>query len=176
MGFDGGRHTERERIRGGAVKREDHKIIAIGHRKFQVGKFDALTGSYVLTVVLRAIGPALSIIAPNGLDSPMDEVKEAINPALLMQLIPKFDKAELSSLQRDCLCVCQEITNLNGVDAPMAVMLPDGRWGVPGLENDAATIVILTIHTLIFNVAGFFAGNALSGLAESIKDLNLFNA
>ena len=158
------------------MKREESRIVEIGGRRWKIGRFDALTGSYILTVVLRMVAPVIGVLMPKGFDTPMDEVRQAIDPGLLMQLIPKFDKSEFSSLQRDCLSVCQEATNLNGISAFIPVIMPDGRWGVAGLETDTMTVLMLTIHTLIFNVTGFFDGNAFSDLAESFKGLNLLNA
>jgi len=48
------------------------------------------------------------------------------------------------------------LKSIDGNVAPIPVMLYDGRWGVEGLDTDTMTVLTLTIHTLIFNIADFF--------------------
>jgi len=141
-------------------KRETFKIIELNGRKWRIGKFDALTGSYI---AYKLLFQAL----PMGLDSQIGNLPKGRET---------MSKDEFLALQRDCLSICQELKNVGGVDTPMVVMMPDGRWGVDGLQDDTVTVLALTAHALIFNVASFFEGDALKGLIDSFQGLNLFNA
>jgi hypothetical protein len=139
-------------------KREDHKIVELAGRKWRIEKFDALTGSYIAYQLM-------SQMLPGGLDAQItgDQAPKGR---------PLMSKQEFANLQLDCLHVCYEV--LPAGKAP--VIGENGAWGVAGLENDTITIVALTIHALVFNIAGFFDGNALKGLVNSFSDMSLFGA
>lgn len=139
-------------------KREDHKILELADRKWRIEKFDALTGSYIAYQLM-------SQMLPGGMDA---QVTEGLAP----KNRPMMSKQEFGNLQLDCLHVCYEV--LPAGKAP--VIGENGAWGVVGLKNDAITVMALTIHALVFNIAGFFDGNALKDLTASFSDMNLFSA
>jgi hypothetical protein len=136
-----------------AIK-EKFKYIELGDRKWVIGKFDALTGSYIAA---KLMATAL----PSGMEQQMD-----ID-------LPKgrsfMSRAEFRELQIECLKVCYE--DLKAGKAP--VMGDNNAWGVADIEDDMALVISLTIHALIHNVAGFFEGNALKDLLASFRGMKL---
>jgi hypothetical protein len=138
-------------------KREKSKIVEIAGRKWRIEKFDALTGSYI---AYKVMGNSL----PGAIDS---QVTGGNAPERKL-----MSKQEFMEIQMDCLRVCYEILPAGG--AP--VIGENGSWGVTNIETDTMTVLMLTIHALIFNISGFFDGNALKDLAESFKGMILFNA
>lgn len=143
------------------MKRETCKYIALKGRKFRIDKFDALTGSYIAYKLMAQM-------LPGGLDKQISDK------------MPKgrtvMSKEEFVDLQRDCLAVCKEIVTAGGNEMPMPVVMANGSWGVAGLEDDTITVMTLTINALVFNVAGFFEGDALKELTQSLSGISLYNA
>lgn len=147
------------------MKREQFKDIELMGRQWRIGRFDALTGSYIASMLLMQV-------LPMGLE---DQLGIKIPIASERSLM---DKKTFMELQADCLSVCSEVKTLSGVPAALPVLLPEGRWGVEDIETDIAIVMGLTVHALIFNISDFFQGNALESLIQSFKglDLKLFSA
>lgn len=142
------------------MKREMFKEVEVSGRKFKIGKLDALTGSYITTLVLMQMLPF----------GDAQITGEARKNTSLMSKDTFFD------VQMDCLKVVTELKDIGGNMAPLPVMLSDGRWGVEGLDTDTMTVLTLTLHALIFNIADFFQGDVLDNLIKPISDLSPFNA
>lgn len=143
---------------------ETFKDVELQKRKFRIGKFDALTGSYVAFVVISQLAPLL------GKEGNVEGEKIVTSaPSIL-------PKEVFFEIQKSCLQVCSEIVMVGNVVTPMPVMLKDGRWGIDGIENDAGLAMMLTVQVLGFNMQSFFAGNALEGFKSGISQLNLSNA
>lgn len=130
--------------------RETFKDVEIGKRKFRLSKFDALTGSYIVYAVLTQILPMGIGEQIEGLPSAAEGKPVSIMP-----------KEKFIEIQKDCLKCCAEIVPAGGTIAPVSVMLPDGRWGVPDIEQDAAMALLLTVNVLGYNVKSFFDANTL---------------
>lgn len=143
-------------------KREAFKDVEVGGRRWRIGRFDAMTGSYITMLVLMQM-------LPMGLD-------EQVGLGTLGKGRSLMDKQTFFDVQADCLKICSELQTVGDSVAPIPVMLSDGRWGVGGVENDVTTILALTIHTLIFNISDFFQEGALNDLTKTFSDTNLFNA
>ena len=73
-------------------------------------------------------------------------------------------KAEFFSFQRDCLSAVSEI--LPGRNAP--ILNANGSWGVPDMNTKLA--ILLTAHSLLFNVADFFGEDGLKDLMTLVAD------
>lgn len=135
-----------------AIK-EKYKYITLNERKFVIGRFDALTGSYIATKLMASA-------LPGGMDSKL----EGMN-------LPKgrsfMSREEFQELQIECLKVCYE--DLKAGKAP--VIGANGSWGISDVEDDLILVMSLTIHALIHNISGFFVGNALQELIESFKGM-----
>lgn len=148
-------------------KRETTKVVELGGRKWQIEKFDALTGCFIAYKLLTQL-----------VGSGVDEQLAAQMPGL--PSLPKgrtvMGKAEFMELQRDCLSVVKELKDVGGVPAPVPVLLANGGWGVEGLADNTMLVMTLTIHALVFNVSSFFDAAALKELTGSIAGMSLFNA
>lgn len=142
------------------MKREMYKEVEVDGRKWRIGRFDALTGSYITMLIL-------SQMLPMGLDKQVTD--GAVKGRSLM------DKETFFDVQRECLKVVQELKDVGGNVAPVYAMLPDGRWGVEDLETNLTTVLSLTVSALVFNITDFFQGNTLNNLIESVSGLTQFN-
>lgn len=135
------------------MKRENTKTVEISGRKFQIEKFDALTGSYLAFTLMEKF-------LPMGLESKAGMINMPKGRELL-------SKQEFADLQRDCLGVVSEI--LPGRAAP--ILNSNGSWGVSDIEKDTRLVILLTVHALAFNIAGFFGGEGLKELKASLADI-----
>jgi hypothetical protein len=144
-------------------KRETHKIVEISGRRWRIGKFDALTGSYI---VYRLLFQML----PMGMEQ-MPDV-QALN-------LPKgrgvMSKQEFMELQMDCLSVCSELVLVGTVESPISVLL-NGVFSREGLQDDTLLVMALTVHALVFNVTSFFEEDALRDMVKSFQGLGFLNA
>ena len=48
-----------------------------------------------------------------------------------------------------------------------------GRFSFPDLDTDVVTILVLTVHALVFNVAGFFDPAVQEEIMKSFSALSL---
>jgi hypothetical protein len=130
-------------------KRETTKTVEVGGRKFRLGKFDALTGSYIaykLTTELLPLGLSQKL----GFDAPTER--------------RAMSRGDFRELQMDCLRLCGEILPA-GVTP---VINDDGTFAVEGLENDTGSVLVLTIQALAHNVQDFFDGDLLDSLSKGL--------
>jgi hypothetical protein len=141
-------------------KRETTKDVEIAGRRWRIGKFDALTGSYIAYKLMVQM-------LPMGLN---EQIGITPNKGGLV-----MGKEEFKELQTDCLRVCSELTQVGNAEAPLPVLMANGVWGVEGLDTDVMTVLMLTIHALIFNVSGFFGESALKDLAAGMQGLSPFS-
>ena len=140
-------------------KRETRRVVKIGGRTWAIKKFDAFTGSYIAYALLGQM-------LPGGIDSMIrGKNPDGSKPTTIMS------KKDFISIQKDCLTVCYEV--LQSGDVP--IIGENGGWGVMGVENDASTIIALTIHALLFNISSFFDGGALKDLTKGLSDLSNTN-
>jgi hypothetical protein len=135
-------------------KRELYKKFEFGGRDWRIGKFDAMTGSYI---AYKLMGEML----PMGLK--VDGIPSAPGGS------PVMSKGDFIELQRDCLKVCSELLGAG----PAPVMNDNGTWGVEDIENNAKLALTLTVQALVWNVADFFDGDLLQALATGMSDLSL---
>ncbi len=143
-------------------KREIFKDVEINGRRFRVGKFDALTGSYIAYKLLMEM-------LPMGLELQMGLTLPTNRSAM--------SREDFTAIQKECLMVCSEITAMkSGTEMPVQILLASGDWGCPDLREDVMTVIMLTIHVLVFNVSSFFEGDALKGFRDKIQALSPFSA
>lgn len=135
------------------AKRETEKIVTISGRKFKVEKFDALTGSYIAFMLAEKFLP-MGLEAKVGLTN-MPKGRELLS------------REEFAQIQKDCLSVVSEV--LPARTAP--VIAENGLWGVNDIEKDTRLVLLLTVHALAFNIAGFFDGEGLQELKAGLADI-----
>jgi hypothetical protein len=121
--------------------------VEIGETRCQIGRFKARVGSWILAQVLTKMLPAaLESALVNDAGAQLASGRSALS------------EAEFASIQAHALSVCRRYEN--GVPMPIFV-LPD-KFAIPELEYDLVTVMALTVHALVFNLAPFFEGDGLS--------------
>jgi hypothetical protein len=139
-------------------KRETFKIVEMGERKFRIEKFDALTGSYLAYQLLNlALPPMLGgLLAKSGIP-----VGGGGSQGRIMS------KQEFLDFQKDCLAACFEV-----LPAGNMPVITENGFGVIGLEQDLSTVVMLTVHVLLFNVQSFFEEGPWAGLLAEMSSIS----
>lgn len=151
------------------------KVIHLGGRQFLIKKMTAKKGSWIALQLFTKLIPigiaAFGDIKKANSMIKLKDIKDMDFEMPDLSAIQKiFTEEEFSSLQDACLSCCYE--ELKGGSIP--VIGANGAWGVDGLEYDTIKVMALTINALTFNVAGFFEGNALQELTQSLSGLSLF--
>jgi hypothetical protein len=131
-------------------KREIYKQWEFGGRNWRIGKFDAMTGSYIAYKLMAEILP-MGLGGKIGIPVPKNGTA--------------MSKTDFMDLQKDCLSVCSELLPAG----PAPVMDENGNFGVQGLEYDAKTVLALTIQALVWNVRDFFDESLLSSMSEAMS-------
>jgi hypothetical protein len=135
-------------------KRELYKNFEFDGRKWSIGKFDAMTGSYIAYKLMGEMLPAF-ISVPGIPTAPQGS--------------PVMSKPDFIDMQKDCLRVCTELLPAG----PAKVINDNGSWGVEGIENNAKLAITLTVQALVWNLTDFFDESLLQELATGISGLNL---
>lgn len=145
------------------MKRETKKIVEIQGRKFEIRSFDAFTGSYIAFTLMEKM-------LPMGMEAKvMNAVKaDGGDAAVCLPSRALMSKGEFISFQRDVLSVVGEV--LPARTAP--IFNENGSWGVADIEDNAMLVIMLTIHALVFNIAGFFTGDGLKELKAGLRSLS----
>ena len=145
------------------MKRETKKIVEIQGRKFEIRSFDAFTGSYIAFTLMQKM-------LPMGIEAKvMNAIKaDGGNAAVSLPSRALMSKGEFIAFQRDVLSVVGEV--LPARTAPL--FNENGSWGVVDIEDNAMLVIILTIHALVFNIAGFFTGDGLKELKVGLQSLS----
>ena len=145
------------------MKRETKKIVEIQGRKFEIRSFDAFTGSYIAFTLMQKM-------LPMGIEAKvMNAIKaDGGNAAVSLPSRALMSKGEFIAFQRDVLSVVGEV--LPARTAPL--FNENGSWGVADIEDNAMLVVMLTIHALVFNIAGFFTGDGLKELKAGLQSLS----
>lgn len=143
------------------MKRETSKSIEVMGRKFQIKKFDAYTGSYILFQLIDKF-------MPMGM-----EQKIPVGGSTLSDALPKgrtgMTKQEFISFQRDCLSVVSEVLPARATP----IINANGSWGVENIADNTFLVILLMIHALTFNVADFFGEEGLKELKSSLAGISL---
>jgi hypothetical protein len=141
-------------------KRVEYKDVEINGRKFRIGRFDAIEGSYMLFKIVGVISPLISKMSSPSSDG-------EVNYSDVLSGITTLSKKDFKEIQLSCLGICSE-----HLPAGFAkVINENGSYGVMGIEKDTATVLNLTVQALMFNVSDFFAGspsNFLAGVTSNI--------
>ena len=145
------------------MKRETKKIVEIHGRKFEIRSFDAFTGSYIAFTLMEKM-------LPMGMEAKvMNAVKaDGGDAAVSLPSRALMSKGEFIAFQRDVLSVVGEV--LPARTAPL--FNENGSWGVADIEDNAMLVILLTIHALVFNIAGFFTGDGLKELKAGLQSLS----
>lgn len=129
--------------------------IELEGERYQVCRMNPLNGNWIVTQVFTRL-------LPSALEAKLASVMggEISLPPNREQI----SEQEFHNLQAHCLAVCKWHDPKAGV--PIPIMLPDGRFATPDLE-DPVVILALTGHALLFNLAPFFVKSRLDSVMES---------
>lgn len=135
----------------------EYKDVELGKRKWRVRKFDARTGSFMLFKVMGILAPAFKQLDPKVLK----EAKvEDLNLTELISGLTSLSEKDFNYIQDKCLGVSHELLAAGEVK----VLNENGTYGVSNIEFDTSLVLGLTVHALMFNVAGFFGENPLGSI------------
>ncbi len=144
------------------AKREMFKIVEVAEKTYKIGRFDALTGSYILTSLLFQI-------LPLGLDKKFAEASSGGLP----EGRSLMSKEVFTEIQKECLKVVHEQQEGGDITTAMPVMMNDGRWVSTELSTNIPAVLSLTLHALLFNLIDFFQEGALNDLKTTMSGLDL---
>ena len=147
------------------MSRAEFKEFEVGERKFQVKRFDALTGSYIAFTLFEKILPVIMGNKDKFLGTKTPDASADSFAEMLPSTLFKMSREDFTALQKDCLKVCYEV--LPAGLTP--VVGANGRWGIIGVDTDTGLILRLTIEALLFNLLGFFNDGGLSSLVTSLN-------
>ena len=147
------------------MSRAEFKEFEVGERKFQVKRFDALTGSYIAFTLFEKILPVIMGNKDKFLGTKTPDASADSFAEMLPSTLFKMSREDFTALQKDCLKVCYEV-----VPAGLTPVIgANGRWGIIGVDTDTGLILRLTIEALLFNLLGFFNDGGLSSLVTSLN-------
>jgi hypothetical protein len=145
--------------------RASYKKIEINGRTFRIGKYNALTGAIILAKAMGIIAPLFKSLDLGKLKDTTEFDLSAIDlPGILSELTNLSEK-DFMYVQERSLQVVNEL--LPG--GYTQVLDKNGNFGVLGLDTDVATVLALTVHTVVFNVQGFFQGSPLASLLGGLS-------
>ncbi len=144
--------------------REKEKIIPLNDGSYRLRKFPAIDGAYFVKLIMEKLIPAVRVIitAFPGLSKTLtgkgaaEADKELTVDEMVATVIPilsSISKQDLTQIMTDCLNRCDKMLPAG----PQPVM-QGNEFGVPDLEDDIVTCLILCYRVVEFNVAGFFGG------------------
>jgi len=142
--------------------REKEKTLSLNGDYYRLRKFPAIEGAYFLKLIIEKLIPAVKVIisAFPGLSKTLtgqvvtdanSEVSVDEMVAAVLPILSSISKEDLSQIMTDCLNRCDKILPAG----PQQVM-HGKEFGIPDLEDDIVTCLILCYRVLEFNVAGFF--------------------
>lgn len=147
------------------MSRAELKEFEVGERKFQVKRFDALTGSYIAFTLFEKILPVIMGNKDKFLGTKTPDASADSFAEMLPSTLFKMSREDFTALQKDCLKVCYEV-----LPAGLTPVIgANGRWGIIGVDTDTGLILRLTIEALLFNLLGFFNDGGLSSLVTSLN-------
>jgi hypothetical protein len=137
--------------------------VTIRGARFQIKRFGALEGSWVVAQMFTRI-------LPSNLESQLG------GSVALPAGRATMTEEEFINLQKHCLQVCFHYTEGAPPSTPPLPVLRNGQIAIPELVHDPLVIMALTIRSLKFNMLPFFSEGALDLLLGPLRDLSLFNA
>lgn len=149
-------------------KSVNFKDIEVNERNFRINKMDARTGSFMLFKVIGILSPILK-------NKTKDQIEETslddINIGEVLAALCNISEEDFRYVQDNCLQAVEEILPAG----PARVFDKYGNYGVLDIECNTGLVMTLTVHSLIFNVIGFFEGSPLASVMKkfNISQLNL---
>lgn len=140
--------------------REKSKVIEIMDRKFEIKKFDAYTGGYIIFQLFEKF-------LPSGMEKKIPAGAGKNIAGVLPQNRTAMTKAEFRSFMQDCLSAAGEV--LPARTAP--IINDNGSFGVEDVGDNAMLAILLCINVLTYNVSDFFVADGLKELKKALSSL-----
>ena len=134
------------------------KTVTVGGSEFQIGRFTARNGSWIIAQIATKMLPAV-----------IEKALAQASGAPLAANRATLSEEEFSNIQGHALAVVRRLEN--GV--PMPVFLLPNTFAVRELEYDLVTVIELTIHALVFNLTPFFEDGGLSQILALLPNRDL---
>ena len=126
---------------------ERTKTVELQGRRWQLAKVNALDGSDIIRKLLSS-----------GEKQPQE-------------WLAKMPDDQFKNIQKILLDNVSEIQIIGEKEVMLPIILPSGVMSAAIVE-DAGLVFMLTIVALMFNVSGFFGGNALKDFQAVIENFN----
>lgn len=141
-----------------AAQKPKFKDVELGGNKYQIGKIPAIPATWIAMQILTKMLPAAVEQAFRGQTSGFNFAANR----------PSLSEEEFYNIQKHALSVCKRYDTVGGQVVAQPVFMASGEWAFADLADDGVTVLGLTAHSLIFNIAPFFDGDALKGLLAII--------
>ncbi|MDQ0202477.1 phage tail assembly chaperone [Pectinatus haikarae] len=141
--------------------REKSKVIEIMDRKFEIKKFDAFTGGYIIFQLFEKF-------LPMGIENKIPTQKGKNLSDILPQSRTVMTKAEFKVFMQDCLSAAGEV--LPARTAPI-INADNGSWGVENIQDNTMLAILLCINVLTYNMSDFFVADGLKELKKALSSL-----
>ncbi len=132
----------------------DFKDVSIGDEKYRVGRMTALVGSGIMVRLMPVIIPQIK--------------DDKLDVAGIIRMLPEIPFEDFQRYQIEAMKVSYTLV----ADAPIPVMMVNGKWANKKLEMDPVSVTALTAHALVFNLSPFFLDGGLQKIMQSFQDLN----
>ena len=126
--------------------------VEVGGKMYRLNKLDARTGSYIAAKVALMAAPMLK----NG----------TVSEDSLAAVVPSLNRRDFDELQTLLLQKVQRLNEVEGRALPEPVLTNRGDFVDPELAYDVASVMALTVKSVMFNIGDFFAVAGLTKPAE----------
>jgi hypothetical protein len=153
----------------------DTRDIVVGGSRYQIKRMDAAVGSWLLFKLIDSLRKLFSQNSTEP-DVKVEEEtelskREAATRALIQGMLMTLDRDLFEQVQREALKVVGQYALVGEKEVVLPVMMPNGTFATPVLKSDIVTVVMLTSHSLYFNLSPFF----LTGGFDNILTLEAAN-
>ncbi|GLG02178.1 hypothetical protein Alches_22190 [Alicyclobacillus hesperidum subsp. aegles] len=146
---------------------ERFKTVTIKGREYQISKWPAREGVYIVTKLSGLLAPMFAPLL-QGVDAkkllnaknPSDLDLHGIDIASMFKPLASIPEADFMYLQDKCLAVVKVKLPAGYIN----VVNDNGSVAIEDLEEDGMLVLTLMVHAIMHNLAGFFSGSPLMGL------------
>lgn len=154
---------------------DKYKNVTVKGHDYRIGKFDAMSGAYIIPKVTGLLAPVLNSVfgsidikLDGNVPKPGELDLKSFDFGALLGPLAKIPEEDFNYLQRKCLALC-DVKFKSGYQP---VLNDNGSLSLSELEEDAISILALMVHALVHNFSGFFTESPLAGLMSTILPTN----
>lgn len=133
--------------------KEKWKDVELKGHRYRVGKMNPQVGCWIAMQILTKMLPGFM------------EARLKAEGVNLANNRSQLSEDEFYNIQNHCLRVCSRYQQLgNAPEICQPLIREGGTWEFDDLKDEPLVVMGLTVHTMIFNLAPFFEGDALKEL------------